>query len=182
MIDKITIKIENVSSKIEHISSKLSNQLDTELSCPSPNYWFSPAFKNGRWDGKTHFYSTKTNTFPTGLLPMVIEFLKENEHEFKIIDNRTNNTFLLDSEPIDEIILNNGKALRDYQIDAVNAVAANLLSSIKFQRGVINIATNGGKTTIAAAIITYAINSKDGITVEKRYPIFKLTLFKLSDV
>ena len=153
MSDTITIRIENVKSKIEHISSRLSNQLDTELSCPAPNYWFSPAFKNGRWDGKNHFYSTKTNSFPTGLLPKVIDFLEENEYDYQVVDNRTNTNFLLNSKPIDEIILNNGKALRDYQIDAVNAVSSNILSGIDFQRGIINIATNGGKTTIASAII-----------------------------
>ena len=153
MSDTIVIKIENVKSKLEHISSRLSNQLDTKLSCPSPNYWFSKAFKNGRWDGKHHFYSTKTNSFPTGLLPKVIEFLEGNEYEYQIVDNRTNTDFLLNSEPIEEIILNNGKALRDYQIDAVNVVSSNILSGIEFQRGIINIATNGGKTTIASAII-----------------------------
>lgn len=148
------IKVNNIKSKITGLAPSYLNLLAQELAVKVPNYYFSPAFKSGRWDGKQHFLTRPANTFPTGLLPHVITFLTETcEVTPQLEDCRAD---------LDDLILptismgytvGENKELRQYQVDAINKIATNTVLGILFQRGVINIATNGGKTVIAEGVI-----------------------------
>lgn len=148
------IKVDNIKSKITGLAPSYLNLLAQELSVKVPNYYFSPAFKSGRWDGKQHFLTRPANTFPTGLLPKVVSFLVDTcETTPKLEDHRGN---------LDDLCLPNiktgykvgeNKILRPYQVDAINKIANNKVLDISFQRGIINIATNGGKTVIAEGVI-----------------------------
>jgi len=51
------------------------HKLRNVLAVYYPNYFFTPSFKNGSWDGKYHFI-TEANYFPTGLLSVVFSTLK----------------------------------------------------------------------------------------------------------
>lgn len=148
-----TIIINNSQSKIEHLPRPAGAILAQELQVASPNYWFSQKFKNGMWDGKIKFFVRPANTFPTGLLPQVVTLLEENEVSFKIDDRRSNvNEYKL--QPVSEDYkVTAAKESRGYQVDTINKVITNEVSGIPFMRGIINIATNGGKTTIAEGII-----------------------------
>lgn len=163
----LTIRVENVVCKLEECEKRLESLLYDKLSWETPNFWFSPQYKNGIWDGKTRLYSLKTHTFPTGLLPLVLEVLEQSEYEYQILDCRTNLETLIPTEPITELTLNNDKSLRDYQLDAVNATSSNTIryqgGELPFQRGIINVATSGGKTTIAAAIILQVLDRLDSL-------------------
>lgn len=192
-----TIIVKNTRSKILGLTGKQAAQLATHLAVSVPNYYFAPSFKAGAWDGKEYFLSRPANTFPTGLCPKVISFIKE-AYELPVFlqDERVNPL------TIDPITNFTAKELRDYQIETINKVGSNVLSGkytitptvnentirkpikiedeelkdfinyrfnmdtlseepvpvgakleIPFPCGVINIATNGGKTVIAEGII-----------------------------
>ena len=66
------IYIDNVRSKISGIPIQIANLLSKELSVKVPNYWFSKKYQAGQWDGTQKFFTRPANTFPTGLLPKVI--------------------------------------------------------------------------------------------------------------
>ncbi|BAK52977.1 DNA helicase [Bacillus phage SP-10] len=147
------IVVDNNYSKITDVTTKgnrdlLLTSIDDELAVRSPGYFFSPAFKSGRWDGFIRFYDRRTRTFPTGLLDSVLSIFAEAGIEFEIDDNRTVYEFDFPEEiKLMEPSVEEGYiTLRDYQYEAV-------VETLKKRRGVVNVATNGGKTEIASGII-----------------------------
>ena len=148
------ITVENIRSKISNLKANYAVELCKRLSVKVPNYWFSTKYKNGYWDGTQKFFLRPANTFPTGLLSYIVEFLVEEcEVIPEIIDKRTNISSYQLSEVPDNYRVSEEKDSRDYQIETINKTITNNILGIPFMRGVINIATNGGKTTIAEGII-----------------------------
>jgi len=150
----ITIKLENVKSIIDTNLPKLEQKLTVKY----PNYWFSPKFKAGIWDGKVHFLNLKTGKFPTGLLHIVIEYLKEENLDYKIIDNRKN-PFSKTGIVLDPKMLH-GITLREDQLIAIK-------TCLKCGRGVIHMPTGTGKTEVAIGLVKilklptlFLVNSK----------------------
>ena len=102
---------------------------------------FSPKFRKGFWDGRTHLMNKKTGAFPTGLVPYVIDVLKEEEVEYEIKDHRP---IPVSADAGFEL---KGKfQLRDYQLNVCKA-------AVEKKQGIIKMATGAGKTVCAAAII-----------------------------
>ena len=151
--DAPVIHIGNIRCKIEHISSGLANVIDKAFAIPVPNYWFSTRYKNHTWDGRNHFYLRQSNTVPTGLLPLVLEHFEDNEVEYTIDDQREHLSDYKMEEVADDYSVTEEKESREYQVQTINKVITNEVVGQPFIRGVINIATNGGKTTIAEAIM-----------------------------
>lgn len=145
------IVIDNTFSKIENADSKLLELINDTLAVRQPGFFFSPSFKNGHWDGKIRFLDKRNNTFPTGLLQKVLEV---TEGDVEIVDNRKPLSVKVSSE----IDLYEPEAeggiitLRDYQYEAV-------VNAVKQKRGIVNVATNGGKTEIASGIIKQLLPS-----------------------
>jgi superfamily II DNA or RNA helicase len=124
-------------------------EIEIALSVASPNYWFSPRYKQGLWDGRTHFLRIPSLRFPTGLLHVVTETCQKNNIEYQIIDQRDIPLFNIDEwlvmPDLASHILND-ITLRDYQIEA-------LASAMVCERGCLEMATGSGKTEVAASII-----------------------------
>jgi len=122
-------------------------ELEQRLAIAHPNFWFSPQYKMHVWDGKTHFLKlTPTVHFPTGLLFIVEEFLKEKGLDYELIDPRMPIKYsdgML--APVSPDLLN-GITLREYQITAIE-------EAIRKRRGVLELPTGSGKTEVAAGII-----------------------------
>ena len=149
-----TIYIENIRCKITGIPPQVANLLSKELAVKVPNYWFSAKFKAGQWDGTQKFFLRPANTFPTGLLPQVSEFLQENFDIIpRVVDRRIGVEQYLLNEISENYEISDTKTARDYQVDTVNKLIRNKVLGVPFTRGVVNIATNGGKTSIAIAFI-----------------------------
>ncbi|QPI18362.1 DNA helicase [Enterococcus phage EFGrNG] len=140
------------------LRSTIHKVMHEELGVKADGYQFSPAYKSGYWDGIIDFYNKDNDTFPTGLVPKVEEILGRLQtamgsrgymFQFEIIDDRPDK-FMEVEEMDSEIKLNgdNGEiiTLRDYQYDSVKSI-------IEKQTGIINVATNGGKTEIASGLI-----------------------------
>lgn len=139
------IIVGNVYSVIQDTNQETINLLYDTLAVRQPGYYYSQAFKTGKWDGKVRFFNKRYNSFPSGLLNYVLKLL---ENDVEIIDDRE----FFDINIPDEIHLLEPESesgyisLRDYQYDAVK-------NALQQKRGIINVATNGGKTEIASGII-----------------------------
>ena len=153
-MNDVTIKVSNVKCKVVGLPPPLVNLLANHLTVKVPNFYFSAAYKNGFWDGTQKFFTRPANTFPTGLLPKVVDFLQTADETLTINleDNRTNGIYKIPKIEAG-YELSSGKTLRDYQVDTINTLAQNKVLGIPFYRGVVNIATNGGKTVIAEGIM-----------------------------
>lgn len=103
-------------------------------------YFFMPAFKAKRWDGRNRLLHRGKDYyyFMSGLLPKVESILNNFHQPYEIIDNR--NRVKLGRKLITKI------EQRDYQQKAIDA-------AVKHGSGLISIPTGGGKTAITAGII-----------------------------
>lgn len=151
MEEIVKITVNNVWSRISGLKDiDLIDALDKNTSFFIQGYQYSKAYKNGffdkytkqftHWDGKKHLLNQRM-IFPTGLLARVCYFFKKNKVAFQLIDQRP---------PVlkgDSLELFN-KTPRYYQTEALNA-------AIEKERGIIRLATGGGKTLIAAMLVAH---------------------------
>lgn len=113
--------------------------VDAATSFRVPGYKFSPRYKSGQWDGRRHLFSPRTQKFPAGLWPRVEKALRDANVKWKLRRTRRPARADLAFAP-------SSSTLRPYQQDA-------LASALKAGRGIIQIATGGGKTLLAAHLI-----------------------------
>lgn len=114
--------------------------VDNETRYLVPGHEFTPLYKRGHWDGWKCLLNKRSNTFPAGLLPRVQAVLEASGHRVSVS---------IDDPPGEELPVSRKKsvhALRPYQTECIE-------SAVERQRGVIEIATGGGKTLIATEII-----------------------------
>lgn len=97
------------------------------------------------WNGKVNPIEAN-GKFNTGLLPYVLEKLWEEKITPSLVDERPNFSYLTDDITV---------SLRDYQREAISAAVTNELFGTWWPRGVIKVATGGGKTEMAVAMYQY---------------------------
>lgn len=112
----------------------------------SPGYQFTMQFKAKVWDGKIKLYRRPTRTFPSGLVPDVVASLREAGAKVTVDDQRQcpGNPC---QKPQDVSLV--GLSF-DYPFDYQPRCVEAMLNA---QRGIVAVATNGGKTVIAALAI-----------------------------
>lgn len=136
------------------LQEKVQGQMHIDMGVKVDGAFYSRAYKSGHWDGITDFYNKANDTFHTGLLQIFLtgmRTLKEKDPSitYELIDERPRQ--LVHHDSIDEeILLGNGDedpiTLRDYQYKSVQELFKEMV-------GIINVATNGGKTEIASGIM-----------------------------
>jgi len=151
-----------------------TEELEKILTVPYPNYWFSPRYRQGLWDGKHHFLKIPSCKFPTGLLFIVENYCKKTSTKYEVVDRRIATTISKKESVVPNDLLD-GITLRPYQVEAVQA-------ALRSGRGIIEAPTGSGKTEIAIAIVKkigartlFMVNSKDLLyqtaeRFEKRLP------------
>lgn len=136
------------------------NWLKGYLSWKDPQARHSLMFKRKLWDGMRTVWDPKNRTFPTGLASVVTRGAKKANHRVDLTDIRERPQ--VTPRPVPE------GWLRDYQTDAVAAaLAPDPINGLR-GRGIVQCATGGGKTRIAAAIMwslpgrwLFLVNSQD---------------------
>lgn len=146
----VNVVINNVSSRIagalhpdRQVAWGIGNELREKLGYYVPNYEYSPKYRAGTWDGMISLYNRREQSFPTGAIKHALDVLKENTISYKIIDERQK------PEPNCSIVCDLSKhdrQLRPYQQEAVDSIRAR-------GRGVVQVATGGGKTIISCKIM-----------------------------
>lgn len=135
---KLTIQIGNITSKIvEYVDPETQATLKKALSYIISGAQFSTFAQLG-WDGTRNLLNTRNNSFPTGLLKKARTTLNNLGIEVELKDLREKPTGF-------PIILKNVK-LRDYQEECVKEMC-------RVGRGLIQVATSGGKTIITSALL-----------------------------
>lgn len=100
-------------------------------------YQFTQKYKMGRWDGRVKLFSRSMGVLPAGLVPDVAEALREVDTKVNIDDRRHCPAI----PPITKDITLHGVSFDypyDFQLDCMEV-------AIKKHRGIIHIATSGGK-------------------------------------
>ncbi len=117
-------------------------EIDAATSFYVPGYKYSSKFIEKKWDGKKHLLNRRNQTFPTGLWPRVRKVLKLHETEYELSRGQ-----LKYERGKGQLVAGPPKVnLRPYQQQALEA-------ALKSKRGIIQIATGGGKTLLAAHLL-----------------------------
>ncbi len=142
LIDEVNCSIDGLTPKeISYIISK------TEL--PVPGAFTTAAYKMKTWNGKESLFS-EDGLFFQHMIPDVLDVLEELgydlDQDINLIDHRSNyGPFDIPLVGDDYLKKETGYYLREHQKDAINAV-------IVEQKGMIDFATNAGKTVITLGI------------------------------
>lgn len=138
---------DNVCTVVRGNPSKVTRA----LKFADPSARFSPAYRDGAWDGTVLFYDWKTRSFPTGLLPDVEAFLQRKNRAYSIKQKKRTPISL---ESFEAACLE-GITLRDYQYDGAKAM-------MQAERGWLWDATNAGKTEETAAMLLHLLREAGG--------------------
>lgn len=127
---------------------KILNLLDDALAIEQKGAHFNPTVQEGLWDGRRHVFHKNDDdgTFPSGVTRRVKELVREAGYRvMKTRDERRRVHGDFDVEYVSDDMLA-GITLRDDQLRV-------LVAALENGCGLLHVATGGGKTEIAAAII-----------------------------
>ena len=148
----IKINLTNTYCRVSGDLKEL-NRLRNDLRFRHPNAWFLRQYMPRGWDGFIYDISDR-GTIKVGLIPKLVRKCDELGIEYFIVDQR-------DLKELTKIPTKLGRfKLRDYQLLATRKLIYNTIEDIPFPIGVINAATNAGKTLIASAIHKSYIGAK----------------------
>lgn len=133
MTDVVQIDVFGPTSRISGPFPKTAVRIAT--SYPVEGAHFSKSYRTGVWDGRKHLFRVASNTFPTGLLKIVVEACELAGHKPVIVDHRQ--TPQPKGRTYDLVgVKMEGKY--SYQLDAAK-------TAVEAKQGILRIATNGGK-------------------------------------
>jgi superfamily II DNA or RNA helicase len=143
MPETITIASNAVIAKIINATNPVKDLVSQCLSYVVEGAEFMSAFATSGWDGRSSFFARRTCTFPAGFVHMVHGELKRAGYEVRIV-KRPNPLPLGPENPIvDEF--GNDDPRYDFQPRTLRQIE-------KHGRGIVQVATGGGKSKIAKLI------------------------------
>lgn len=107
-------------------------------------YQFTAQYKHGTWDGRVRLFHKFTRTFPSGLVPDVVQAFKEEGVRVHVRDHRTQPP----AHPRDGVPKLEGVTFEypyEFQVECMEEM-------LEKHRGIIHAATNSGKTEIACLV------------------------------
>lgn len=142
MSDNVKIYIDNIFTSLDNINEDLEKIIFELLSFEIDEAGDGTQIK------RKHLYNRKNHMTYTGLLPHIIDILKEQNVGYEIIDKREKPEQNANFKIVEHIMDSKGNKIpivaRDYQEKIVNEMA---------DREVVQVATGGGKTFIMASTI-----------------------------
>lgn len=131
------------------------------------NTFFNPLVRQGHWDGWVRYISEINGLISTGLVPDIVNLLTEWGIEYEIEDKRDSFRAIGCPEEL------NGEFLREDQKEVVNKVLNNRLGNVRFIRGMIDAATNYGKSYVIAGIFKSFHDKRTGLLLIDNKTIFE---------
>ena len=133
-----------VTAQLLDPTDEVANTVSDLLSYMVDGAEQSFSFGQGTWDGKSSFYEFKTNSFPAGFAFMVHKELMRLGHDVKIYRKAPAEPLGPENPVVDDF--GNDDPRYTHQPEALRRVE-------KFGRGIIQVATGGGKSKIAKMIM-----------------------------
>jgi superfamily II DNA or RNA helicase len=160
------IVITNIKSKLVTEDIKLLSLLVRKYSVRKNGYQYSTAYKKYGWDGMVHFFNPD-GSFGTGLLESIIVDLEKVGAEYEIEDLR-------EKDSISLVHFKSNISLRDYQQNLYD-------KAVKKERGIVKLATSGGKTYVMAALAS-ALRDNFGVFIFNKKSLVTQTYDKFQEL
>ena len=140
----VTVAANAVVAKLINGDEAAINLLTDKLSYLVEGYEFMRAFTSGGWNGRSSFFARRTNTFPAGFVHLVHSELTRAGYSVHIVKRPAPAPLGPENPVVDEF--GNDDPRYDFQERALHQVE-------KHGRGIIQVATGGGKSKIAKLIM-----------------------------
>tara|TARA_Y100001963_G_C6747368_1_gene432329 strand:+ start:98 stop:1579 length:1482 start_codon:yes stop_codon:yes gene_type:complete len=151
MSDIIVSKTDEVDLKIE-CDDSIAKELNQFFTFYVPNYEFTPAYKNKKWDGKIRLFNVYSRKLYIGLLDYLVQFAKDRNYKIEQdIKNEEQITLKEVSNIVNELKLESrGSSITpyDYQINAIH-------HAINKKRTLLLSPTGSGKSLIIYSLVRY---------------------------
>ena len=151
MSDLNVEKIDSVNMKI-NCDDSIAKELNQFFTFTVPNYQYTPAYKNKKWDGLIRLFNLYSRKLYVGLLDYLVQFALDRNYG---IDYEKPDSIKIQEGEVEEFIRNlsietKGKKItpHDYQIKAIT-------HAIKKERCLLLSPTGSGKSLIIYALIRY---------------------------
>jgi superfamily II DNA or RNA helicase len=127
----------------------IAKELNQFFTFEVPNYQYTPAYKNKKWDGMIRLFNLYSRRLYIGLMDYLIQFAKDRNYT---IEKDFDDTVELDSDEVEQFIasLNMKITPYDYQLDAIK-------HAIKNQRSLLLSPTGSGKSLIIYCLVRYCL-------------------------
>ena len=141
-------KLDSVNMKID-CDDSIAKELNQFFTFEVPNYQYTPAYKNKKWDGMIRLFNLYSRRLYIGLMDYLIQFAKDRNYT---IEQDFDNTVELDPDEVEQFIasLNLKITPYDYQLDAIK-------HAIKNQRSLLLSPTGSGKSLIIYCLVRYCL-------------------------
>ena len=143
-------KLDSVNMKID-CDDSIAKELNQFFTFEVPNYQYTPAYKNKKWDGMIRLFNLYSRRLYIGLMDYLIQFAKDRNYT---IEQDFDNTVELDPDEVEQFIasLNMKITPYDYQLDAIK-------HAIKNQRSLLLSPTGSGKSLIIYCLVRYCLEN-----------------------
>jgi superfamily II DNA or RNA helicase len=139
-----------------------SYDLKKYFSFKVPNYWFSPKYKMGYWDGTISLFDVKNKLLPSGLFKKFTEFCKTYLHTYELCYSVKE---MYNELNIDDIYDFSEELMKDTDLDIYDYQAEAVLQCLNRKRGIIESATASGKSNMIYHVIRYLLNIDDSFKI-----------------
>jgi superfamily II DNA or RNA helicase len=141
---QISIATNAVVAKLVGCDDAARNLITEKLSFLVEGSEFMQAFQSGHWNGRSSLFKQSTNTFPAGFVHLVHAELTRAGYSVRIVKKPAPAPLGPENPLVDEF--GNDDPRYDFQLRALRQVE-------KHGRGIIQVATGGGKSKIAKLIV-----------------------------
>ena len=76
----LVVKQKNYSALQIECEPHVASELTDFFSFETPGYKYMPAYKSGRWDGKTRLFNSRNNELPVGLWEYLQDFVSPRNY------------------------------------------------------------------------------------------------------
>lgn len=163
---KVNIIVDNNKSRLVAHRKHLIFLRD-EFKLRTKNYFWSPAYRQGHWDGYVRYISEVNGLFDTGLLDQVCELLRKHNYKYKIEDRRPSFSA---PHTIKKL---GGLKFRQDQLDALKCFMEHKVEGLTFYRGIMAEATNAGKSLIAGGIFASFSSKRTGLLLVNSVTLYE---------
>lgn len=156
----LIVRQKNYSALYIQCEPHVANELNDYFAFETPGYKYMPAYKNGRWDGKTRLFNIRNYELPVGLWEYLGEFIQPRNYKLDIeYDTQygsPNQESVVEPKEVYDFIqkLQLPFEVRDYQFEAV-------VQALKSKRAILLSPTGSGKSLIIYILMMWYLEHYD---------------------
>lgn len=154
-INKLTfVKLDNTYGRLVTDNISILESVFKRFAVPVENYWFMPAYRAGRWDGKIHFVQ-RDGKFYIGTFKLIYNYVNTGEYEIDI-DPELLPERIEKDELVSKFMLANEERLNPKFIPYVYQTRG-ALKSLYHKRAIMEHCTSSGKSLTIFLVVNYLL-------------------------